>query len=140
MSDKLLADAAIRELQKEHAKPFFIACGLFHPHYPWYVPQKYLDLYPLDEIALPPIKENDLSDASPVARKLCSDDWDRRIQDHGLVKESMRGYLASVSFSDAHMGRILDALEKSPHRDNTIVILLSIASSATWTAPPSCTI
>lgn len=39
-----------RELRKKHKKPFFIACGMFHSHMPWYVPQKYPDTYPLDSI------------------------------------------------------------------------------------------
>jgi len=125
MSDKLLADATIEELQKKHTKPFFIACGLFHPHYPWYAPKKYFDMYPLDEIALPPVKENDLDDTPPLARELAAPGWDQKVKDSGQVKKAIQGYLASVSFSDAQMGRVLDALEKSPYRDNTIVVLLS---------------
>ncbi|MEM7231745.1 MAG: sulfatase [Planctomycetota bacterium] len=125
MSDKRLADAAIEQIRRKHDKPFFIACGLFHPHYPWYVPQKYLDLYPLDEIELPPIQKKDLDDTSPAARGIVNVGWDDKIQEHGLAKKAIQGYLASVSFSDVHMGRILQALDESPHRDDTIVLLLS---------------
>jgi arylsulfatase A-like enzyme len=125
MSDKRLADAAIKALQGKHDKPFFISCGLFHPHYPWYVPQKYLDMYPLDEIKLPPIKADDLDDIPDYGRRLVNLGWDEKVKDKGLVKEAIRGYLASVTFSDAHMGRVLKALDNSPHRDNTIVILIS---------------
>ncbi|MEM8910934.1 MAG: sulfatase [Planctomycetota bacterium] len=125
MSDPRLADAAIEAIQRKHDRPFFIACGLFHPHYPWYVPQKYLDMYPLDEIALPPIKADDLDDVPEYGQSLVSLGWDHRIQDNGLAKEAIRGYLASVSFSDAHMGRVLKALDESPHRDDTIVVLIS---------------
>lgn len=125
MSDTRIADATIKQLRKPHDKPFFIACGLFHPHYPWYVPQKYLDLYHLDEIKSPPVKPDDFADLPPIAREIFSVGWDEEVRKHGLVKEAIRGYLASVSYSDAHMGRVLDALEKSPHRDNTIVVLIS---------------
>lgn len=125
MSDKRLADAAIKSLQRKHDKPFFIACGLFHPHYPWYVPQKYLDMYPLDEIKSPPIKADDLNDIPEYGRQLVSVDWDKQVNDRGLVKEAIRGYLASVTFSDAQMGRVLKALDESPHRENTIVVLIS---------------
>lgn len=125
MSDKRLADAAIEALQRKHEKPFFIACGLFHPHYPWYVPQKYLDVYPLDSIKLPPTKADDLNDIPDYGQRLVNLGWDEKVNEKGLVKEAIRGYLASVSFSDAHVGRVLAALDDSPHRENTIVILIS---------------
>ncbi len=125
MSDKRLADAAIEALRRKHDKPFFISCGLFHPHYPWYVPQKYLDMYSLDEIKLPPIKADDLNDIPDYGRRLVNLGWDEKVKVKGLVKEAIRGYLASVTFSDVHMGRVLKALDASPHRDNTIVILIS---------------
>ena len=125
MSDKRLADAAIEAIQRKHDKPFFISCGLFHPHYPWYVPQKYLDMYPLDEIELPPVRKRDLDDVPSIGRSLVNLGWDQKVRKSGQVREAIRGYLASVSFSDAHMGRVLKALEDSPHRDNTIVVLIS---------------
>ena len=62
MNDSKYASAAIEQLQKHHDRPFFIACGLFHPHMPWYVPQKYFELYPLDEIELPKTIPDDLED------------------------------------------------------------------------------
>lgn len=125
MSDKRLADAAIEAIQQKHDKPFFISCGLFHPHYPWYVPQKYLDLYPIEEIQLPPIRTNDLDDIPLFGQKLVNTGWDDKVRDNGLLKQAIQGYLASVSFSDFHMGRVLKALENSPHRDSTIVVLIS---------------
>jgi len=125
MSDTRLADKTIELLQQRHDKPFFIACGLFHPHYPWYAPRKYFDMYPLDEIKLPPVKDNDLSDTPVPARKLVKTPWDQKVKSSGQVKKAIQGYLASVSFSDANMGRVLEALKKSPYRDNTMVVLLS---------------
>jgi arylsulfatase A-like enzyme len=82
-------------------------------------------MYPLDEIELPPIKTNDLGDIPDYGQRLVNLGWDAKVKDNGLVKEAIRGYLASVTFSDAHMGRVLKALDESPHRDNTIVILIS---------------
>ena len=125
MSDKRLTDGTIRARQREHDKPFFISCGLFHPHYPWYVPQKYLDTYPLDEVKLPPIRTDDLNDVPNYGQRLVNLGWDEKVKDKGLIKEAIRGYLAKVTFSDTHMGRVLKALDDSPHRDNTIVVLIS---------------
>ncbi|MEM7143515.1 MAG: sulfatase [Verrucomicrobiota bacterium] len=127
MNDTKQADFAIAELQKKHDKPFFIACGMFHPHMPWYVPQKYLDMYPLDSIVAPPIKEGDLDDMPERGRALALDRTEvyENAVEHGVYKNALRGYLASTTYVDAQMGRVLDALEASPYKDNTIVILWS---------------
>ena len=125
MSDTRLADATIKAIERKHDKPFFIACGLFHPHYPWYVPQKYLDMYPIREIKLPPIKADDLNDVPDYGQQLVNLGWDEKVKQTDQVKAAIRGYLASVSFSDFHMGRVLKALDESSHRDNTIVVLIS---------------
>ena len=57
-------------LQAEHDQPFFLACGLFRPHLPWYVPAEYFDLYPINEIQLPPTHADDLEDLPAEALKL----------------------------------------------------------------------
>ena len=61
-ADWKTADKAAQFLRQEHDKPFFLACGIYHPHLPWYVPQKYFDMHPLKSIQLPARKENDLDD------------------------------------------------------------------------------
>jgi arylsulfatase A-like enzyme len=53
---------ACEVLQREQDKPFFLALGLYMPHYPNYAPQKYLDLYDVETIELPPYKADDLDD------------------------------------------------------------------------------
>ena len=59
-----------QQLEKEHDKPFFLAAGIYRPHLPWYVPQEYFDRFPLEDIKIPDILENDLSDLGPVAKEL----------------------------------------------------------------------
>jgi arylsulfatase A-like enzyme len=127
MNDTKQADFAIAELQKKHDKPFFIACGMFHPHMPWYVPQRYLDMYPLDEIVAPPIKDDDLDDLPERGRSLALDRSTvyKKALAAGVYKNAIQGYLASTTYVDTHMGRVLDALEKSPYKDNTLVVLWS---------------
>ena len=127
MNDTKQADFAIRELQKKHDKPFFIACGMFHPHMPWFVPQKYLDMYPLDSIVEPPIKEGDLDDMPERGKELALNRTEvyARAVEKGVYKNALQGYLASTTYVDTHMGRVLDALAASPYKDNTIVILWS---------------
>jgi len=113
------------QLTKPHDKPFFLACGIYRPHEPWFVPKKYFDQFPLDEIQLPPgYKKDDLADL-PAASKKTSKPYFQHIQKQNQWRQGVQGYLASIAFADAMVGRVMDALEKSPHRDNTIVVLWS---------------
>ena len=124
MNDTLVADSAIEALQMKHDRSFFIACGLFHPHMPWYVPQKYFDKYPLDKVVPPPVKEDDLEDIPEPGKKLISGTY-HTAKEHDQYKKGVQAYLATTTYADYQMGRVLDTLEKSPYKDNTIVVLLS---------------
>lgn len=70
MLDVKVVNWAISELEKSHDKPFFLACGFSKPHLPWYVPQKYFDMHPLDEIVLPKTKDDDRDDLPEFGKKL----------------------------------------------------------------------
>ena len=121
------ADKAIAILEKQHDKPFFLAYGLFNPHMPWYVPQKYFDMYPLDQIVLPEIKADDLDDLPPLARAVSDGpgSFADKVIKSGKHKEAVQAYLATTTYVDTQIGRVLDALEKSPYKDNTIVVFLT---------------
>lgn len=125
--DALSAEYAIKVLRRPHNQPFFLACGLFRPHLPWYVPQEFLDRYPLDEIALPEIKADDLQDVPAEGTKLAKQKGHdfNRIRKANKWREAVRAYLASISFADHQLGRVLDALDQSPYAKNTIVVLWS---------------
>lgn len=127
MNDTQNADAAIAQLHKKHDKPFFIAFGTFNPHMPWYVPKKYFDMFPLDEVQTPELLKNDLEDIPLPGRELT--DGKSKFVDavlkNGLHKEAVQAYLATTAYVDAQMGRVLDALENSPYKDNTIVVFLT---------------
>ena len=126
MADYKVADWTVRQLQRTYSKPFFLACGIFRPHLPWYVPKKYFDLYPLDKITLPEVKEDDLDDVPPAGRRMAKPQGDhKRVVQHKQWRKAVQGYLASISFADACVGRLLDALDRSPYRDNTLVVLWS---------------
>jgi arylsulfatase A-like enzyme len=114
------------QLQRPHDKPFFLACGIYRPHEPWFVPKQYFEPFPLDAIQLPPgYKADDLDDVPPAAQRLGRNRYFAHIQQRQQWKQGIQAYLASIHFADAMLGRVLDALEKSPHRDNTIVVLWS---------------
>lgn len=114
------------QLAIEHDKPFFLACGIYRPHEPWFVPAKYFEPFPLEEIQLPPgYKEDDLDDLPPAGKRRGPNRYFAHIREQGQWKNGIQGYLASIHFADAMLGRVLDALEKGPNRDNTIVVLWS---------------
>lgn len=114
------------QVQREHEKPFFLACGIYRPHEPWFVPKKYFEPFPFESTQLPPgYKADDLDDLPPAAQRLARNRYFAHIQEQKQWKQGIQAYLAAIHFADAMLGRVLDALEKSPHRDNTIVVLWS---------------
>ena len=114
------------QLQRAHDKPFFLACGIYKPHEPWFVPKEYFEPFPLEAIQPGPgYKADDLDDVPPAGQKLARNRYFEHIQKEGQWKKGIQAYLASIRFADAMLGRVLDALEKSPQRDNTIVVLWS---------------
>lgn len=127
MADTIRINWAVDQLQKEHDKPFFLACGIYAPHFPNYCPQKYFDLYDREDIELPPYKADDLDDLPERIKraKTARSKIHKELEAKGAVKDAIHGYLACMSYADAMMGRVLDALEKSPYADNTIVVLWS---------------
>lgn len=124
MGDTQVTDWAVKFLREKHDKPFFLAAGMFRPHLPWYVPQKYFDEYPLSGIVLPKVKEDDLDDIPAAGVKMA-----RPQGDHAKVlatnnwEKAVQGYLASITYVDGQVGRLLDALDNSPYADNTVIVL-----------------
>ena len=124
MGDYKVADWIIDQLGKKHEKPFFLACGIYRPHLPWYAPQKYFDLFDEGAIALPEVPENDLEDLSSAGVKFAKPQGDHaKVTKYNQWKKAVHGYLASVAFADEQVGRVLEALRKSPRADDTIVVL-----------------
>ncbi len=122
VSDTAIADFGIEELSKDHTSPFFLTLGFHKPHMPWNVPQKYYDMHPLDSIQLPPIQEDDLSDIPDAGKKMARSSGDHaRVLESGRWKEAVQAYLAAISYLDGQVGRVLDALDKSKYKDNTII-------------------
>ena len=124
MGDWKVVDWAAAKLAARHDGPFFLAAGMFRPHLPWYVPRKYFDMYPPDEITLPKVKEDDLDDVPLLGRQMANPGRDHKnVTESGNWRKAVSGYLASVSFADACVGRLLDALDRSAYAANTVVVL-----------------
>ncbi|MGE3807325.1 MAG: sulfatase-like hydrolase/transferase [Gemmataceae bacterium] len=124
--DWLVSNWIGEQLARKHAKPFFLACGIYRPHEPWFVPQKYFDQFPLEKIQLPRgYQEGDLADLPPAGQKLGPNRYFAHIRAQDQWKRGIQGYLASIAFADAMVGRVIKSLEDGPNRDRTIVVLWS---------------
>jgi arylsulfatase A-like enzyme len=128
LKDYHVAEWAVGELNKKHDKPFFLAPGIFRPHMPWNVPQKYYDLFPLETIQLPPYKKDDIDDMPEEGKKmaLANGDWKALMETANPElewKKGIRAYMACIAYADAMIGKVVDALDKSEYKNNTIVVL-----------------
>lgn len=125
MGDAKVMTWAENQLSKSHDAPLFLAVGLYRPHIPWYTPKKWFDEYPIESIELPVVQTDDLSDVPDAGQAMSRRAWQEWIKGNGKWKEAVQGYLASVSFADAMVGRLLTALDNGPHADNTVIVLWS---------------
>lgn len=112
-------------LKRKHDKPFFLAVGFIKPHLPFVAPKKYFDMFPRDEIQKTPVKDDDLADLPWAARSNAklNDDFKYRTKD--TWEDWIRAYLACNAYTDENVGRVVDALNNSEYKDNTIIVLWS---------------
>lgn len=127
--DYKTSEYAISFLQKVHVQPFFLNIGIYKPHSPFFAPKKFFELYP--EATMPEIK-SDGWELTPGAKDLLKpSEWfylgmERAIKENPLAyHEFVQSYQAASTFADAMVGRVIDALDKSPYRDNTIIVVWS---------------
>ncbi len=130
LSDERGAEWSSGIIEKEHEQPYVLFTGFNRTHTPLYAPQEYFDRFPLDSIELPSTIENDLEDCAEALADRSLYGFRRyemlvRHTDRQLYKEWLQAYMACVSFVDDQVGKVLDAVERSPERDNTIVIFTS---------------
>ena len=130
MGDYKAATAGIETLES-NVNPLFLSVGIFRPHVPWIVPQKYFDLYPPETLQLSERRPDDLADL-PERFKLVAGfeakfgkGYHDMLVEKGYDKQFVRAYLASVTFADEQVGRILDAWYASPYAETGYVVLWS---------------
>jgi uncharacterized sulfatase len=119
-TDGKVAAEAVRLIEAHKDKPFFLAVGFYRPHVPDIATSKYFDLYPLEKVTLPKEPAEHVAKIPPVALTV-------KPANYGLEEEKLRifkrAYFASISFVDAQVGKVLDALDRLKLSDNTVVFL-----------------
>ena len=130
MGDYKAASTAIKTIDS-HKGPLFLSVGIYRPHVPWIVPQAYFDLYPPETLQLSERRVEDLDDL-PERLKLVAGfeakfgkGYHEMLVEKGYDKQFARAYLASVTFADEQVGRILDAWYASPYAERGYVVLWS---------------
>ena len=103
------------------ARPWCLNVGFIAPHFPLVVPQRFWDLYPLDQIDMPDIPEGHLQSMHPVYQRM------RRMFGladfpEDLVRRGRAGYYGLITYLDEKIGRLIDALESTGQLDNTIIV------------------
>jgi iduronate 2-sulfatase len=119
-TDGKVAAEAIRLLEEHKDKPFFVAAGFYRPHVPDIATKKYFELYPLEKVTLPKEPPEHVANIPPIALTC-------KPANYGVEEEKLRifkrAYFASISFVDAQVGKVLDALDRLKLADKTIVVL-----------------
>ena len=123
MADAKVVDWASKQLAKTHKKPLFLSVGIYRPHVPWYVPKKYFDRFPINEIQLPKHLSNDLGDIPVAGKAMAKRHWHKWINENNQWEKAVQAYLASLAFADDMVGNLIKALDKGPLSKNTIIIL-----------------
>ena len=130
MGDYKAASAAIKTIDS-HEGPLLLSVGIYRPHVPWIVPQAYFDMYPPETLKLSERRVKDLDDL-PERLKLVAGleakfgkGYHEKLVEKGYDKQFVRAYLASVTFADEQVGRILDAWYASPYAETGYVVLWS---------------
>tara|TARA_B110000093_G_scaffold115734_1_gene124003 strand:- start:1471 stop:2916 length:1446 start_codon:yes stop_codon:yes gene_type:complete len=127
MPDHKIAAWGATQLAKTYDKPFFLGTGFYTTHVPQYAPQKWFDMYPLETLQLPKVIADDMKDISEYGSNITrlrhvppTMDW---VEENDQWKALVQSYLACISFVDHQIGKVLDALDASPYKDNTYVVL-----------------
>ena len=126
-TDHVTATWVAEQLGAKHEQPFFLSCGFYRPHVPFFPPRRVYESFA--EVQLPRVDENDWSDLPDAARrvtlsnpKIPTHEW---MRENNRWQQAVHAYLACVRWTDEQLGRVLDALDKGPHAGNTIIVLFS---------------
>ena len=123
-TDGLVATAIISLMEQKRDEPFFLAAGFYRPHCPYVAPAGYFERYPFDAIHIPTVSPSDIEDVPPPALD-STKPWPHFGVAEEDARRSKQAYFATISFVDAQVGRLLDALERLGLAENTVVVFWS---------------
>jgi len=123
-TDGKVATEAIKQLENRGEQPFFLAVGFYKPHCPFIAPKKYFDLYPMEKIQVPDVTADSVKSV-PKPALASTSPWPAFGVTTDQARECKQAYYAAISFVDAQIGRVLDAMGRLKLWDNTVVVFWS---------------
>lgn len=123
-TDGIVATETIKLLEKHKDQPFFIAAGFYRPHCPYVAPKKYFDLYPLDQVPAAKGPFDEIKNI-PTPALSSTSPWPWFGVTEQQSRESLQAYHATISFVDAQVGRLLDAVDRLGLKEKTIIVFWS---------------
>ncbi len=126
-TDAIGAAEAIKRLES-HAKdetPFFLAVGFYRPHTPYVATKKYFEMYPREQIVVPSVPNGYLDTLPMPARNSVTRKKEQLKLANDLARQAIQAYYASISFVDAQVGRVVDAVERLELANDTVIIFTS---------------
>ena len=102
--------------------PSFWGCGLYRPHTPYVAPKEHFDMYPLSSIVVPDVPNGYLHSLPEPARASLTRKTNQVNLPDDLARQAMQAYYASITFADAQLGLVLDALDETGLSQNTVVL------------------
>lgn len=123
-TDGMVATEVIKLMEAKKDKPFFLAAGFYRPHCPYVAPKKYFDLYPIEKVTMPQNSWGYIQNV-PDAALASTKPWPWFGVTEMQSREALQAYWATISFVDAQVGRLLEALDRLKLTENTIVVFWS---------------
>lgn len=127
--DRTVIDLSVRFLESQarrpSSRPWLLVSGLMYPHFPLWAPQEYLDLYPPERIPLPNLGGETLENQHPVIAHLRRAMRNDEPLPDELTRQAIASYYALITLTDTHVGRLIEAVDSSPLRENTVIIYTS---------------
>lgn len=121
-TDGMVAAEIIKMMEQHKDKPFFLGAGFYRPHCPYISPKKYFDMYPAEKMKPIPLADGEMNAAPPWAYFTTPPNWN---MSYKLQQEALQAYYAAISFVDANVGRLLDAVDRLGIADNTVIVFWS---------------
>ena len=123
-TDGLVAAKVIELMESHRDQPFFVAAGFYRPHCPYIAPKKYFDLYPLDQVKMQ-FGSRDYLSLVPKPALASTQPWPWFGVTEDQSREALQAYWATISFVDAQVGKLLDAVDRLGLADNTVIVFWS---------------
>ncbi|MGH7945706.1 MAG: sulfatase [Opitutaceae bacterium] len=117
------AEWVLERCAKQKDRPFFLAVGFFRPHTPYVSPKTYFDRHPVAQMKLVQGVKEDREDIPAAGLASGKEEQDAMTDEQR--RQVLQAYYASISFLDAQVGRVVDALDRRGLSSNTVIVFTS---------------